>query len=132
MAGPIRLIVLIDDSFLFKTLEFQTSWLDLHETEKFKVYMGIIHNIGRYFAHFDIFFWKMAAILQKCGFLPKWIAQRIHKKLKLGWLAYKECGYQFVEQSDNLGQNLTLKNGQCWPCWIALATDSVPTVLVYW
>ena len=44
----------------------------------------------------------------------------------LGWLVCKEFGFEFVEQSDNLGQNeLTLKNRQCCPFWIALATDSV-------
>ena len=49
----------------------------------------------------------------------------------LGWMVCKECGFQFVEQSDNLGRNeLTLKNGQCCPCLIALATDSILTVLV--
>ena len=34
----------------------------------------------------------------------------------LGWLVCKECGFEFVEQSDNLGRNeLALKNGLCFP-----------------
>ena len=50
----------------------------------------------------------------------------------LGWMVGKECVFQFAEQLDNLGQNeLTLKNGQCCPCWIALTNDSALTVLVY-
>ena len=35
---PIRLIVLIVYSFLFKTLQFQNRWPDLHETENIDVY----------------------------------------------------------------------------------------------
>ena len=36
--GPIRLIVLINNSFSFKVLQFGNQWLDLHET----------YNIGGY------------------------------------------------------------------------------------
>ena len=65
---------------------------------------AVIHNFKK------IFFGKMPAILKKYRFClsePLWI--RMVKNL--GWLVCKDCGFQLVEQSDNLGRNeLTLKN----------------------
>lgn len=89
------------------------------------MYKAILHNTGRFFAHFELF--------RKNGghFEKMWIFDQVNRSMdsheikNLGWLVCKECGYQFVEQSDNLGRNeLTLKNGQCCSYKIALATDS--------
>ena len=55
--GPIRLIVLIVNSFLFKTIGLICM--------KLKMYMAIIHNIRRYILLISNFFGEMAAIRKK-------------------------------------------------------------------
>ena len=72
------------------------------------------------------FFGKIAPILKKVDFRLSKLLNSLYEIKILGWLVCRECGFKFVEQSENLERNeLTLKNGQYYPCWIALATDSV-------
>ena len=88
--------------------------------------MATIHNIRRYFAHFGLF-------RENGGhFEEMWIFAQVNRSTdlyeitNLDWLVCKECGSEFLEQLDNLERNeLTLKNGQCCTCCIALAIDSI-------
>ena len=79
------------------------------------------------------FFCKKGGHFEKMWIFTKMNSSTDSYKIKnLCWLVCKLCGFQFLEQSDNLGQNeLTLLNGQCCPCWIGLATDFVLTDVVY-
>ena len=80
--------------------------------------MAIIHNIRRYFGHIELF-WKIFYHFEK---QKKWIFASVSRSTNsyeiknLGWLVCKECGFQFVEQSDNLVRNeLTLKKWTMLP-----------------
>ena len=73
--------------------------------------MTISHNIKRYFAHFELFR-KNDGHFEKIWIFVKVNCSTDSYEIKnMGWMACKECGFQFMEQSVNLGQNdLTLKN----------------------
>ena len=94
--------------------------------------MAIIHSIRRYFTHFELFRGNDAHFEKMWLFVQVNRSTESYEIKNLGWLVCKESGFQFVAHSGNLGQSeLTLKNGQCCPYCVALATDSILYVVVY-